>query len=143
MDAARVRLDQAKYERERAVIAAPFEGTLDDLHVVSPGERVAGGQEVGKIVDLDNLRIDAAVLEHDLPLIRVGGEAIITTAATPDAPVRGRIAACMPLVDSATRAGRALINVRGNGVLRPGMYADVRLEASRLSEPHRRAVARR
>lgn len=132
VDAARVRLAQARYERERAVITAPFDGTLDDLHV-SPGERVAAGQEVGKLVDLENLRIDAAVLEHDLPLIRLGGEAIITTAATPDQPVRGRIASILPLVDSATRAGRALIRVRGTGVLRPGMYADVRLEASRLS----------
>jgi len=131
MDAARVRLDRARYDRERSVIAAPFDGTLDDLHV-APGERISAGQEVAKIVDLENLRIDASVLEHDLPLIRVGGEALITTAATPDQPVRGRIAAVLPLVDSATRAGRALINVRGNGILRPGMYADVRLEASRL-----------
>jgi RND family efflux transporter MFP subunit len=132
VDAARVRLEQAKFERERSVIAAPFDGTLDDLRI-APGERVSAGQEVGKLVDLDNLRIDAAVLEHDLPLIRVGGEAIVTTAATPDRPVRGRIASILPLVDSATRAGRALIRVSGNGVLRPGMYADVRLEASRLS----------
>ena len=131
VDAARVRLAQARYERERAVMAAPFDGTLDDLRV-APGERIAAGQEVGKLVDLGNLRIDAAVLEHDLPLIRLGGEAIVTTAATPDAPVRGRIASILPLVDSTTRAGRALIRVRGTGVLRPGMYADVRLEASRL-----------
>jgi RND family efflux transporter MFP subunit len=132
VDAARVRLDQAKYERERAVITAPFDGTLDDLRV-SPGERVSAGQEIGKLVDLENLRIDAAVLEHDLPLIRLGGEAIVTTAATPGEPVRGRIASILPLVDSATRAGRALIRVRGTGTLRPGMYADVRLEASRLA----------
>ena len=132
VDAARARLDKARYEQERAVIAAPFDGTLDDLRV-SPGERVNSGQEVGKLVDLDNLRIDAAVLEHDLPLIRPGGEALITTAAAPDRPVRGRIATVLPLVDSATRAGRALIRVQGNGVLRPGMYADVRLEATRLS----------
>jgi HlyD family secretion protein len=131
MDLARVRLERAKYDREHSVITAPFDGTLDDLHV-APGEKVSAGQEVAKLVDLDNLRIDAAVLEHDLPLIRVGGEAIVTTAATPDQPVRGRIAALLPLVDSATRAGRALINVHGNGILRPGMYADVRLEASRL-----------
>ena len=36
------------------------------------------------------------------------------------------------MVDSTTRAGRALVRVRNNGVLRPGMYADVRLEATRL-----------
>jgi RND family efflux transporter MFP subunit len=132
VETARVRLDRAKYEQERSVVAAPFDGTLDDLRV-SLGERVTSGQEIGKLVDLQNLRIDAAVLEHDLPLVRVGGEAIVTTAATPDRPVRGRIAALLPLVDSATRAGRALIRVPGNGVLRPGMYADVRLEATRLT----------
>ncbi len=132
VEAARARLDRAKYERERAVIAAPFEGTLDDLRV-SPGERVNAGQEIGKLVDLENLRIDAAVLEHDLPLIRTGGEALITTAAAPDRPVLGRIFTVLPLVDSATRAGRALIRVQGNGILRPGMYADVRLEATRLT----------
>jgi HlyD family secretion protein len=132
VDAARVRLERARYERERAVVVAPFDGTLDDLRIAA-GERVSAGQDVGRLVDLDNLRIDAAVLEHDLPLIRVGGEATVTTAATPDRPVRGRIAAVLPIVDSATRAGRALIRVPGTGVLRPGMYADVRLEASRLS----------
>jgi membrane fusion protein, multidrug efflux system len=135
LEAARVRLDRAKYERERASIAAPFDGTLDDLRA-TPGERISAGQEIGKLVDLVNLRIDAAVLEHDLPLIRVGGEAVVTVAAAPDQPVRGRIAAVLPLVDTATRAGRALIRVRGGGnsVLRPGMYADVRLEATRLRD---------
>jgi membrane fusion protein (multidrug efflux system) len=145
VEAARVRLERAKYERDRAVIAAPFDGTLDDLRV-SLGERVTTGQEIGKLVDLRNLRIDAAVLEHDLPLIRVGGEAIVTTAAAPDRPVRGRIAAVLPLVDSTTRAGTALIRVQGNTLLRPGMYADVRLEATRLTDriivPERAVIQR-
>lgn len=145
VEAARVRLDRAKYERERAVIAAPFDGTLDDLRV-SLGERVNTGQEIGKLVDLRNLRIDAAVLEHDLPLIRVGGEATVSTAAAPDRPVRGRIAAVLPLVDSTTRAGTALIRVRGTPLFRPGMYADVRLEATRLTDrilvPERAVIQR-
>jgi membrane fusion protein (multidrug efflux system) len=132
LELAKVRLERARYERERATVAAPFDGTIDDLRV-SPGERVSSGQEIGRLVDLEHLRIDAAVLEHDLPMIKLGGEAIVSTAAAPDRPVRGRITAILPLVDSATRAGRALIRVPGNGVLRPGMYADVRLEASRLA----------
>lgn len=132
LDGARARLDRARFERERATIAAPFNGVMDDLRV-APGERLTAGQEVGKVVDLARLRIDAAVLEHDLPLVRVGGDALVSTAAAPDRPVRGRIAAILPLVDSATRAGRALIRLSGTSVLRPGMYADVRLEATRLS----------
>lgn len=145
LEAARVRLDRAKYNRERAVILAPFTGVLDDIRV-SVGERVSAGAELAKIVDLQNLRIEADVLEHDLPLIRLGGEATVSVAAAPDRPVRGRITAILPLVDSATRAGRALIRVQGNGVLRPGMYADVRLEASRLTNriivPERAVIER-
>jgi HlyD family secretion protein len=132
LDAAKVRLARAKYDRDKATITAPFDGVLDDLRL-SPGMQLSAGQEIGKLVDLMNLRIDAAVLEHDLPLIRPGGEATVTLAASPGTPLHGRIATILPLVDSATRAGRALIRVRGNGVLRPGMYADVRLEATRLT----------
>ena len=131
IEGARVALEQRKYERERATITAPFSGVMDDIKV-TVGERLTSGQEIGKVVDLEHLRIEAAVLEHDLPLIRVGGQASITAAAIPDRPVTGTIAAILPIVDSATRAGRAVIRAGGGGVLRPGMYADVRLEAARL-----------
>ncbi|MDX2060383.1 MAG: efflux RND transporter periplasmic adaptor subunit, partial [Gemmatimonadales bacterium] len=131
VDRAKADLEKAKLQRERATITAPFDGVVDDIRV-SVGERLSTGQEIGKIVDLRNLRIEAAVLEHDLPFIKIGGDAIITAAAVPDQPIRGRVAAILPLVDSTTRAGRAVIRATGNGVLRPGMYADVRLEATRL-----------
>ncbi len=131
LEEAQVALARARYRREKATILAPFDGVLDEIRVVV-GDRLADGQEVARLVDLENLRIEAAVLEHDLPLIRVGGQAVATTAALPDRPVTGTIAAVLPVVDSATRAGRAIIRARGNGVLRPGMYADVRLEAERL-----------
>ena len=131
VEAARVTLEQRKYERERATITAPFNGVMDEMKV-SVGERLTNGQEIGKVVDLDNLRIEAAVLEHDLPLIRVGGQATIMAAAAPDRAVSGTIAAILPIVDSTTRAGRAVIRTGGRSVLRPGMYVDVRLEATRL-----------
>lgn len=131
LDRAKAELEKAKLQRERATIVAPFDGVLDEVKV-SVGERLSQGQEIGKIVDLRNLRVEAAVLEHDLPYIKVGGEATITAAAVPDQAIRGRVSAILPLVDSATRAGRAVIRATGNGSLRPGMYADVRLEATRL-----------
>ncbi len=130
--AARVRLDRAKLARERSTIFAPFSGTIDRVNTVV-GDRVNAGQDIGTLVDLENLRIEAAVLEHDLPLIRVGGEALITSAAIPGQAINGRVAAVLPMVDSVTRAGRAFVRATGGGSLRPGMYADVRLEAQRLT----------
>jgi RND family efflux transporter MFP subunit len=128
---ARVRLEKAKLDQERSTIEAPFDGIVDEVRVAA-GERVGGGDNIASVVDVGNLRIEAQVLEHDLPLIRVGGEAIITAAASPDRPVYGRVIAVLPVIDSLKRAGRALIRARNNGLLRPGMYADVRLEANRL-----------
>jgi len=129
---ARLRLERARYEQSRAVITSPVDGMVDGIDVAA-GERVTGGQQLLTVVDTRNLRIEAQVLEHDLPLIRVGGEAMITSAGAPGRAIRGRIDAVLPMVDSVTRAGRAIVRVTGDGTLRPGMYADVQLEASRLT----------
>lgn len=133
--AAEVRLERARLDREQAVITAPFSGVIDRVDI-SAGERVSPGQAIATVVDVGHLRVEAQVLEHDLPFIRVGGEAQVSTPATGSTPVIGRIVAVLPLVDSATRAGRVVVavNGNGNGVLRPGMYADLRLEATRLPD---------
>jgi multidrug efflux pump subunit AcrA (membrane-fusion protein) len=47
--------------------------------------------------------------------------------------MRGRIDAVLPMVDSVKRTGRVIVRVPGEGALRPGMYADVQLEAQRLT----------
>lgn len=132
---AEVRLERARLDREQAVITAPFSGVIDRVEV-SAGERVSVGQSVATVVDVTHLRVEAQVLEHDLPYIRVGGDAQISTPATGGTPVIGKIVAVLPLVDSATRAGRVVVavNSNANGALRPGMYADLRLEASRLPD---------
>ena len=130
---ARVRLERAKLDRERATIDAPYAGMVDRVDV-SMGERVAAGEPVTRVVNLDALRIEASVLEHDIPLIREGGQAIVSSAAAPGGTVTGRVSAVLPVIDSTTRSGKAYIRLAGGGALRPGMYADVRLEASRLRD---------
>lgn len=129
--ASQVRLARARFERERASVVAPFGGVVDRV-AVAVGERVTAGQELTTVVDVAHLRIEATVLEHDLPMIRAGGDAVISSAALPNRTLSGRIAAVLPRVDSAARAGRAYVRVDPDGALRPGMYADVRLEARRL-----------
>lgn len=130
---ARLRLERVKYEQDRAVVRAPVTGMVDLIDVAT-GEKLGAGQPLLTVVDTRNLRIDAQVLEHDLPLVRVGGDAEVTSAGAPGRVMHGRVDALLPLVDSTTRSGRAVVRVAGNGVLRPGMYADVELEATRLSK---------
>lgn len=129
---AELTLEQAKYDKQRSTIRAPFDGIIDRFDV-SIGERISAGQIVTTVVDAVNLRIEAAVLEHDIPYIRAGGEAQVSSAATPQRVARGRITSVLPIVDSTTRAGRAYVRLTGNDVFRPGMSVDVRLEAQRLA----------
>jgi RND family efflux transporter MFP subunit len=137
---ARLRLERARWEQERAVVRSPFDGVVDAVDVAA-GERLASGQPLLTVVDTRNLRVEALVLEHDLPLVRVGGEALVSSAGAPGERLTGRIEAVLPLVDSLARAGRAIVRIPGTGVLRPGMFADVQLEATRL--PGRRLVPAR
>lgn len=140
LQAARVRLERARLDKERATIVAPFAGMVDRVDIAT-GERVQAGESLTRVVNIDDLRIEAAVLEHDLPLIKDGGQAIVTSAAAPDRHVLGRVTAVLPMIDTLTRSGRAYVRVPSGGILRPGMYADVRLEAQRLT--HRRLVPTR
>jgi RND family efflux transporter MFP subunit len=133
LPAARVRLERAKLERERAVITAPFDGMVDRVDRTT-GERVQAGETLTRVVNLGALRIEASVLEHDLPLIRQGGQATVTSASVPDRSVPGRVTAVLPVIDTTTRAGRVFVSIPSAGPLRPGMYADVRLESQRLTK---------
>jgi len=130
--AAEVRLERAQWERQRSVITSPVNGYVDRLDL-GPGERLGAGTSFATVVDVSAVRIEARVLEDDLPLIRIGGEAVVTSAAVPGRVMRGRIDAVLPLVDSVKRTGRVIVRVPGETALRPGMYADVQLEAQRLT----------
>jgi multidrug efflux pump subunit AcrA (membrane-fusion protein) len=57
----------------------------------------------------------------------------VSSAASPNRIARGKITSVLPIVDSTSRAGRAYVRLTSNDVLRPGMYADVKLEAQRLT----------
>lgn len=131
LETAEVDLREARLNLERAEIKAPFSGVIERVPVAL-GERISSGADIAMVVDITNLRVDARVMEHDIPLLSRGGEAQVMVAALKDEPIRGKIAAVLPLVDSAGKAGTAVVRIRGDGKLRPGMYAEIRLEADRL-----------
>lgn len=134
--AAQVRLERAELDRERAEIVAPFDGVVERVDVAA-GTRLGAGENIATIVDVTNLRVEAQVLEHDLPYVKVGGQAFVSTPGI-SVPIPGRVSAVLPLVDTAARAGTVVVSVAGRGgagtiaPLRPGMYADLKLEATRL-----------
>lgn len=133
LESAEVDLEEAQLNLERAVIHAPFGGVVEAVEV-AVGTRITSGTAIATIVDLSNLRVEAQVMEHDIPNLRAGGDAEVRLAAMPERPIQGRIAAVLPMVDSTEKAGTAAIRIRGDGTIRPGMYADILLEANRLAD---------
>ncbi len=131
--AAALRLEKAKWERERAVVVSPVSGQIDRVEL-TVGERIGAGAPIATVVDLSELRVEALVMEHNLALVRRGGEAMITSAALPGRALRGRIDAVLPLVDSVSRFGRVIVRLPQQTALRPGMFANVQLEAERLPD---------
>ncbi len=132
---AQVALDRAKLEREKATVISPFDGLVDQV-MIAVGMRVSSGELLTRVVNLGALRVDAQVLEHDLPLIREGGQAIVTSAAAGNRPIIGRIAAVLPIVDTTTRSGRAFVRIPPRQSATSG---DVRRREARSVAPARDA----
>lgn len=140
LNSAEVSMRQAEMDLRRASVRAPFEGRVADLKVV-PGQWVTTGTELLRVVDLNPIKVEAEVLEAELAILQEGRRATVEFAAFPGESFQGWIASINPVVDPQTRTGRVTILLDNpGGRIRPGMYAEVSLEA--LSFPDRLLVPR-
>ena len=122
--------------RRLLTLYAPTDGVVLDRKVMQ-GQAVGPGTELFTIASLATLWIDVQLREADAALIRPGSVADFEVTGLPGRRRTGRVSYVYPSLDSTTRALRARIVVANpDGVLKPGMYATVR-----LSTPSRRALA--
>jgi multidrug efflux pump subunit AcrA (membrane-fusion protein) len=120
------KLDQAP---EEITFTSPLTGDVTEKPVVE-GAAVEAGQMALRIVDHTTLWLDARVFEKDLPFVAVGQQATATIASRPGEEVRGEIVFIYPLLDPMTRTALVRVSLPNPTlVLKPGMYATVRLEA--------------
>lgn len=129
-----VSLRQAELRLARSRVAAPFEGRVADLKVVA-GQHVGAGQELLTVVDLDPIKVEVQVLEAELGWLREGRRAEVRFAAYPGEVFRGAIETINPVVDPQTRTGRVTVVLPNpSRRIRPGMYAEVSLDAEALPD---------
>ncbi len=113
----------------RATVRAPFNGAVANLAVV-PGERVQPRDSISEVVDLSRIRIEVQALETEVPFLEEGRAARVTLSAFPDTVLSGRVASINPVVDPRTRTARVTVVLPNPaGVVKPGMYARVRIAA--------------
>ncbi|VXA81941.1 efflux RND transporter periplasmic adaptor subunit [Aeromonas veronii] len=121
------RLDAARYELSLRTLQAPFAGTVS-LIDLSEGALVNSGDTLLHLDELDKLRLDLAVPERYLALLRPGMAVTATSAAWPDQHFNGTLTTLDSRISNETQNIKARVELPNhNGQLRPGMLLNVEL----------------
>lgn len=109
------------------MLYSPASGIVIDKRVVQ-GQAIQPGQALYEIADLSTVWVDVQLREADAAAVTTGSTAEITVTGLPAHPIRGRVTYVYPTLDSTARTVRARVVVaNASGLLKPGMYATVRL----------------
>jgi membrane fusion protein (multidrug efflux system) len=134
LDTVRTELREADAEYELAkirvedhTIEAPFAGRVG-LRMVSPGAFIQAGDALTTLTTIDPVEIEFTVPEVFLADLRPGLEVAATSAAFTDRSFRSVVQVVSPQVDPSTRSVLVLaVTPNPDGLLRPGMFVNVRL----------------
>lgn len=124
---AQARADAAKYELSLRTLLAPFDGSVS-LIDLSEGALVNSGDTLLHLDELAKLRLDLAVPERYLSLLRPGMAVMATSSAWPDQSFRGVLETLDSRVSNDTQNIKARVIIPNpDGQLRPGMLLNVEL----------------
>ena len=113
--------------RRTLTLYSPATGVVLEKKVMQ-GQSVAAGEQLYTIADLADVWVELSLRESDAASVRPGSSADIELAGLPGRTFKGRVTYVYPTLDPASRSVRARVVVTNtDGVLKPGMYATVRL----------------
>ncbi len=133
---AQVALDNDRISLEDANVRAPITGTIIEIDVArgqviaSATSNVGGGTTLLKMADLDLVQVSTPVDETDIGKIQPGQTATVTVQAFPNRPFTGTVLKIEPKDTVQQNVTMFPVRVRidnRNGLLRPGMNADVEI----------------
>jgi membrane fusion protein, heavy metal efflux system len=113
--------------RQIATVSAPMDGVITERRA-NIGLNIDAASRLFTIVDYSTVWVVADLYEPDFGRVRVGSRATVTAAGTPEGGYRGLVSYLDPQVNPQTRTAKLRIEVPNpKGLLRLGMYADVRV----------------
>lgn len=113
--------------RRTMTLFAPASGVVTDRKIVQ-GQAVTAGEMLYTIADLSRVWVEAELRGADAASVRVGSTATIDVAGLAGRSFAGRVEYIYPTVEAETRTARARVAVANTaGLLKPGMYATIRL----------------
>ncbi|HEX5733251.1 MAG TPA: HlyD family efflux transporter periplasmic adaptor subunit [Blastocatellia bacterium] len=132
---ARAQLREAEANREDLKIVAPFDGTVA-TRAAEPGEVVAAGTPIMKIVNLDQVHLRAFIPEGEIGRVRVGQSARVYLDSNPGNAIKAVVARVDPEASFTPEntyfrddrvkqvVGVKLQIINPQGFAKPGMPAD-------------------
>ena len=140
LDSAKAKCDIALANLKRtqtlldyARLTAPFAAVVTKRWV-DPGAFIpaatssssAKSAAVVSVMDFSRVRIDVAVPENEVPLVKVGLPVSVTVGELPSRTFEGKVTRIAYALDEATKTmGMQIELPNADGALRPGMYASV------------------
>lgn len=126
-DTYQAQMDVAQAQLNNHHIVAPFDGVIGLRHV-SVGDLVTPGTLITTLDDISKIKLDFAVPETYLAMLKIGMQVKAESVAFPDEEFTGQIYAIDPRVDPDTRSVmvRSLIE-NPDHRLRPGLLMTVQL----------------
>lgn len=126
---AQAALSAARTQLARAVVTAPFAGTVV-RRFLGVGEQVDGGgtQPILEVANIDTLELLGSAPASRLVGVPVGQAFSFQTPAVPGATFQARVVAVLPAVDPATNNGTVRVRIENpRRQLKLGMYCSAEL----------------
>jgi cobalt-zinc-cadmium efflux system membrane fusion protein len=111
-------------------VFAPMAGVVTE-RAVNTGLNVDPSAKLFTIVDLSTVWVVADLYEKDFSRVRVGANAGVTTKASPDTTLHGKVSYIDPQLNPETRTAKVRVEVsNAKQELRLGMFADVTIDGA-------------
>jgi RND family efflux transporter MFP subunit len=126
----RAQRDNAQLRRDFAALRAPNDGIISK-RMVQPGQVVAAGVELLRMIRDGRLEWRAELSENDLALVIIGAKVALTGAD--GTIVEGSVRATSPGVDVSTRTGTVYADLPSPGALKVGTFVEGRIVSSQAA----------
>jgi Cu(I)/Ag(I) efflux system membrane fusion protein len=123
-------LEQRGKQTKTVAILSPYAGVAIAKQAVE-GMKVTAGAQVYRIADLSKIWVMVTVYEYQLPYVQLGQNATMNLTYLPGQQFAGKVIYIYPYLNDKTRQ----VDIRlefdnANGLLKPGMYANVDLHST-------------
>jgi RND family efflux transporter MFP subunit len=126
---AAAQLAEARARLARTEIRAPADGTLLTRNVEVGQTATPGGEALFRLSEGGEVELRGQVAEQDLPLLRIGEEAVVRLSGTSPA-YPGKVRLLGAVIDPQTRLGSVRVALQPDPNLRPGAFARAEVTVS-------------